>query len=161
MNGTYTYRVGTTNRIYFNSSTETVVLSGGKPSTITVKFDTYLAPVVFNETGLPDGTSWSVTLGTKTITSSNTSIVFYVCNSTLAFNISNPTGFAATPSYGSVTVNGYKITESITFSAVKQTGLVNLNYTSILSNRVYQIIFTLFALTLISAAAIAIGRRRK
>ena len=161
MNGTYTYRAGTTNRIYFNSSTETVVLSGGKPSTITVKFDTYLAPVVFNETGLPDGTSWSVTLGTKTITSSNTSIVFYLCNSTLAFNISNPTGFAATPSYGSVTVNGYKITESITFSAVKQTGIVNLNYTSILSNRVYQIIFTLIALTLISATAIAIGRRRK
>lgn len=161
MNGTYTYRVGTTNRIYYNSSTETVVLSGGKPSTITVEFNTYLIPVVFNETGLPDGMSWSVTLGTKTITSSNTSIVFYVCNSTLSFNISKLTGFDATPSFGSVTVNGNEITESITFSALKQTGIVNLNYTSILSNRVFQVFITLIGLILISTAAIALGRRRK
>ena len=161
MNGTYTYRVGTTNRIYYNSSTETVVLSGGKPSTITVEFNTYLIPVVFNETGLPDGMSWSVTLGTKTITSSNTSIVFYVSNSTLSFNISKLTGFDATPSFGSVTVNGNEITESITFSALKQTGIVNLNYTSILSNRVFQVFITLIGLILISTAAIALGRRRK
>lgn len=161
MNGTYTYRVGTTNRIYYNSSTETVVLSGGKPSTITVEFNTYLIPVVFNETGLPDGMSWSVTLGTKTITSSNTSIVFYVCNSTLSFNISKLTGFDATPSFGSVTVNGNEITESITFSALKQTGIVNLNYTSILSNRVFQVFITLIGLILISTAAIALGRRQK
>lgn len=161
MNGTYTYRVGTTNRIYYNSSTETVVLSGGKPSTITVEFNTYLIPIVFNETGLPDGMSWSVTLGTKTITSSNTSIVFYVSNSTLSFNISKLTGFDATPSFGSVTVNGNEITESITFSALKQTGIVNLNYTSILSNRVFQVFITLIGLILISTAAIALGRRRK
>ena len=161
MNGTYTYRVGTTNRIYYNSSTETVVLSGGKPSTITVEFNTYLIPIVFNETGLPDGMSWSVTLGTKTITSSNTSIVFYVSNSTLSFNISKLTGFDATPSFGSVTVNGNEITESITFSALKQTGIVNLNYTSILSNRVFQVFITLIGLILISTAAIALGRRQK
>ncbi|MGC8514606.1 MAG: S53 family peptidase [Thermoplasmata archaeon] len=161
MNGTYTYRAGTTNRIYFNSSTETLLLSGGKPSTITVKFNIYLTQVDFNETGLPDGTSWSVTFGKQTLTSVNSSIVFYVSNSTLSFNISKVIGFYATPSNGSLTVNGHKITESITFSANKQTGIVNLNYTSILSNRVFQVFITLIALTLISAAAIAVGRRRK
>jgi len=161
MNGTYTYRAGSGNRLYFNSTTGTVILSGGKPSTIIINFNPYLIPVVFNETGLPNGTLWSVTFGKETLSSSNSSIVFYVSNSTLSFNISKITGFHATPPNGSISVNGHEITESIAFSANKQTGNAFLNYTAILSSRVFQVFITLAALTLISAAAISARRRRK
>jgi subtilase family serine protease len=161
MNGTYTYRAGTANRIYFNSSTGTVMLSGGNPLTIIIKLHRYLVPVIFNETGLPAGTAWSVTFGNQTLTSSNSTILFYVSNSTLLFTVLKVTGFYAAPSNGSLSVYGQKITKSIDFSANRQTGNGLLNDTAILSARWFQVFITLAALTLISAAVIAAGRRRK
>ena len=161
MNGTYTYHAWSSNRSYFNSSLKALTVSGGKPSAINISFRLYLTPVVFSETGLPAGTEWSVMLGNQTLSGTNTSIIFYFANSTLAFNVSAAGGYNASPSNGSIIVAGHEVNESIAFSRGKSNGILGSIYNSILSNMEIQILLTLLALTLISAGIVASGRRRK
>jgi len=75
--------------------------------------------ITFTESGLPQGTQWSITLNNEvTESSSGNSIVFYVNNGTYEFSISSVNGYSASPSSGSVTVNGENVTVPISFTAV-------------------------------------------
>ncbi|MGC8673500.1 MAG: hypothetical protein ACP5TO_08425, partial [Thermoplasmata archaeon] len=79
--------------------------------------------IEFSESGLPSGTSWSVTLGTTTLSSSTSTIDFtgLTAGSYLSFTVSPVQGYAANPSSGNVTViAGQTITVQITFSQVKE-----------------------------------------
>ena len=78
-------------------------------------------PVTFTESGLPAGTSWSVTLNGATQSSTGSSISFNEANGTYSFTIGAVSGYSASPSSGSVTVNGAAVSKAITFSAVAPT----------------------------------------
>ena len=59
-----------------------------------------LVPVVFVESGLPNGTSWNVSLNGEWRSSNNSTIVFTVPNGSYAFEVGNPVqGPNATGSY--------------------------------------------------------------
>ncbi len=75
-------------------------------------------PVTFDETGLPGGTSWNVTLGGVTHVSTGTSIVFSEVNGTYNFSVGPVSGYATSPASGSVTVSGTGISRTITFTAI-------------------------------------------
>ncbi len=112
-------------------------------------------PVIFTETGIPSGTSWSVTLGGVT-NSSAQSIGFVEPNGSYVYTVGSVIGYAATPSSGIVNVTGASITVQIHFSVVsgatypvtfQETGFtpgatwqVNLNGT-VLSSSTSTIIF--------------------
>jgi len=72
-------------------------------------------PVVFNENGLSNATTWSVTLDGTTMSSRQPDIIFSKPNGTYAFSLVPPSGYFATPSSGTVTVNGVGATEMILF----------------------------------------------
>src|SRR3989454_5149725 len=72
-------------------------------------------PVVFNENGLSNATTWSVTLDGTTMSSRQPDIIFSKPNGTYAFYLVPPSGYFATPSSGTVTVNGVGATEMILF----------------------------------------------
>ncbi len=72
-------------------------------------------PVVFNENGLSNGTSWSVTLDGKTMSSQHPDIVFSKPNGTYSFSVVPPSGYDATPSSGTISVKGIGTTEIILF----------------------------------------------
>jgi len=92
--------------------------------------------VTFEESGLPTGTNWSVTLGgvsqsAKASEGSHTSsIVFVEPNGTYQYSVGPAGGFMASPSSGQVTVNGasksvfetYALPYSVTFT---ETGLAS------------------------------------
>ncbi|EQD70162.1 thermopsin precursor, partial [mine drainage metagenome] len=74
--------------------------------------------VTFTETGLPSGSTWSVILNsTQGTGSGGSSIGFSEPNGTYYYNdiSTSASGYAATPSSGSVTVNGKAVTVSIVF----------------------------------------------
>lgn len=62
--------------------------------------------VTFAESGLPNGSIWSVTLAGSTTSSTNPTIAFDKSNGTFAFQVSTPAGYTAAPALGSMTVNG-------------------------------------------------------
>ena len=72
--------------------------------------------ITFSETGLPAGTSWSVTLGGTTENSTSASITFAVNNGTYLYTVQNISGFIATNASSSVTVRGYNVSKSVEFS---------------------------------------------
>ena len=73
-------------------------------------------PVIFAESGLPSGTPWSVTLNGQLLSSSGTQIYFSESSGTYPFTVGSVDGYVATPSSGSVTVNGAAVLVNITFS---------------------------------------------
>jgi len=73
-------------------------------------FTASLSTVVFTQTGLPDGTEWSVTFNGETRTTTGDSIIFEgVEPGTYSYTISSPpssdgTRYVASPRYGTINV---------------------------------------------------------
>jgi len=84
--------------------------------------------VTFTESGLPTGTSWSVTFNGKTETSTTNIISFTEPNGTYSFSIASINGYSVSPSSGRITVNGANVNQAITFTAVT-TSLYTITFT--------------------------------
>lgn len=95
------------------STTITVSASG----TVTADYQATTYPVTFTESGLPAGTSWSVTLGGQTLSSTTTTIVFSEVNSTYTFTVGTVSGYSAAPASGSLPVSG-ATSQDIVFTAL-------------------------------------------
>ena len=118
--GTYQFSVGMVSGYASNPSSGSITVDG-RPVNRTIGFTSDVGPfsVTFTQTSLPAGTSWSVTLNGMTETSPAGSIVFTgVVNGTYAFSVGGVSAFVATPSSGTVTVNGSGLTEIIAFVAL-------------------------------------------
>ena len=144
----YGMNVKGTADIYVNSS-----YAGG--------FTTIVIPEIytatFTETGLPTGTTWSVTLNGTMESSTSSTIAFIEPNGTYAYTISNVSGYSVSPSSGSIVVNGNNISKTITYTVVppsktQSSGIPNIE--------IYFIIAVVVAIVAIGIA-VAVTRKRK
>ena len=119
-NGTYPFTVGTVSGYTASPSSGTVNVRGAAESQlVTFAPVTYTIPV--HETGLPAGTSWSVTLSGVTKTSITGTITFAEQNGTYDYTVSSP-GYQPSPASGAVIVLGASPpTTTITFTQVTYT----------------------------------------
>ena len=74
-------------------------------------------PVNFEEVGLPTNANWSVTLSGNVKTGTG-NISFSEPNGTYSFSVETIAGYSASPSSGSLTVNGAAVNISVTFTAL-------------------------------------------
>ncbi len=132
-NGTYSFTVGSVAGYTANPPSGSVTVNGAAV-TQAIVFSSSTAPlypVTFTESGLPSGTAWSVLLnGVTGGASAPGSIVFSEPNGTYSFTIGSVAGFTASPSSGSVTVNGAAVNEVATFSPVSATGYYAVTFTT-------------------------------
>jgi hypothetical protein len=117
-NGTYSYSIFTLDKDFAPYPSDGKFLVSGKNINVTIKFNLVTYRVTFIQEGLPSGTLWSVTLNGNNENSTTDTITFRVTNGTFLFNISQINGFTASPSSGSITVNGENVTQLITFMPV-------------------------------------------
>jgi len=156
-NGTYSYSIATVSGYKVSLSSGTITVNGknvNQAITFT-SVTTSLYTITFAESGLPSGTSWSVTFNGKTETSNNNTISFTEPNGTYSFSIASINGYSVSPSSGSITVKGTNITQNVTFKSVTTT-------TSHSSND--YLIYIIIAVVVIAAvigAVVAMGRRKK
>ena len=75
------------------------------PTVVPVAFVPVLFPVIVSEVGLPNGTSWSPTVGPATATTTSTSVSFVLPNGTYPFTVKPVPGYFETTS-GNVNLNG-------------------------------------------------------
>ena len=122
-NGTYAFTAGNVSPYTAYPKSGTVTVNGtAQYVNITYSKVVHVVPktynVMFSESGLPNGTSWSVTLnGTaRTSVSSNTS--FFLHNGTYSYTSGQVTGYSVSPASGTVTVNGTAQYVNITYSKV-------------------------------------------
>ncbi len=117
--GTLPFTVGPVSGYVANVTAADVTVSGagvtvyiGFTSTSPASY-----PVMFNETGLPSGTMWSVTLGGVNLGSVTSSISFSESAGPYTFAVGSVPGYGASPSSGSIVVTNAPRFEDITFSA--------------------------------------------
>ena len=75
--------------------------------------------VTFIGTGLPTASSWSVTLGDTTMTTTGSQIQFQVLNGTYYYKIDKPSLYSAAPINGVAMVYGENIVKDVTFTLVE------------------------------------------
>lgn len=115
-NGTYEYHVSDVSGYLLNPSSGTLDINGSGV-TVTLSFVTQgFYDVLFEEGGLPTGSSWSMILGGRTISSSGTTITYVEVNGTYAFSVGAVSGFTASPYLGNVSVKGSSVVVSIGFA---------------------------------------------
>lgn len=120
--GTYSFTIGPVAGYTVSPSSGSITVNG-KNYTQSVTFSPVphsvtKYTVTFKETGLPSGTSWSVTFNGSISATSTNSTSFTVSNGTYSYSIGSVSGYNISKSSGSVTVNGSNVTVNITFSKV-------------------------------------------
>ncbi len=124
-NGTYSFSVAAVGSATPTPASGSVTVAGA-PLTKTVTFASSTPPtsydVVFTETGLPAGTSWSVALGSTTLSSTTPTVTFSEPNGTYPFTVGSVSGDTAAPASGSIGVSGATAAQTIQFTSTAKTG---------------------------------------
>ena len=108
--GVYLYRVGNVSGYSVSPGSGYLTVSG-KNAGIPVAFMTAKEyTVVFTESGLSQGTRWSVTLNGSTKTSTNSSIAFTVPAGEYSYSVSPVSGYSYSGSTGTVMAGGQNTT---------------------------------------------------
>ncbi len=119
--GSYQYTVSSVPGYAASSHSGTITVSGANTA-VTIVWKPVTYAVTFNETGLPPETSWSVSLGGTSLSSTNSSITFQVVNGTYSYSVSSSGLFQAQNSRGNVNVNGSGVTISVIFTPTSAAG---------------------------------------
>ncbi|MFP3318691.1 MAG: protease pro-enzyme activation domain-containing protein [Thermoplasmata archaeon] len=146
-NGSYSFTVGNVSGYTASPSSGTITVNGGNVNQ-TITFtpnnstnstansttnstanstanSTYT--VTFTESGLPSGTSWSVTFNGNTTSSTNTTISFTgIADGSYSYTVGSISGYTASPSSGTITVNGANVNQAITFTPFSSTTTVKV-----------------------------------
>ncbi len=117
-NGSYTYSIGTPDKLYENNGGSFTV--SGAPLSETVAFTLVVYSVTFTESGLPTGTKWYFNItGQTSLSSATTTIPASLSNATYSYVVATSNKlYAASPSEGSFTINGAAYSDSVTYSLV-------------------------------------------
>jgi thermopsin len=122
-NGTYTWSVAPVAGLLLVGGSGTTPIQG-QGASVTVVFETP-APAVYSvafvESGLPAGTSWTVTVVDLPITSSLDAISFPESNGSFAFSVTNVTGYTTTGGSGTATVDGSASVYDVEFTPLPVT----------------------------------------
>jgi hypothetical protein len=117
-NGTFPYLIPASGNYTPSVGTGYVtVIGGGTPVIVTFCSGSCGTnyTVSFTESGLANGTGWTVYLNGVTLTSTGSTIQFAEPSGRYAFYVSPVTGYNVTPSTGYVSVNGSAATVAVTF----------------------------------------------
>jgi len=116
-NGSYTYSIGTPDKIYSAQGGPFTV--NGANASVSVTFAPVKYSITFTQTGLPSGT-WYINVTTTSQTFSalyNKSITFTGTNGTYSYTVATGNKeYAPSSVTGSFTVNGTALSESVTFA---------------------------------------------
>ena len=92
---------------YYNMSNQSSVFS--------MTYESANYTVSFDRSGIPAGTTWSVTFNGITNTTAGTVVAFRSYNGTYSFSISNVSGYLLRVYSGTITVNGTNITQRVEY----------------------------------------------
>ena len=164
LNGTYSFAVEPVAGYTVNLFTGTAKISGmdiNKNVTFTPLSPGYYS-IIFTETGLTAGATWSVTLGGNTISSTGASIAFAEVNGTYSYTIGAVAGYTANPASGSVKVTGSASSQSITFTSTTSPGKGNqtTGFLGLPGDDGY-ILLIVIAAVVVAVVVFALTRRKK
>ncbi len=124
VNGSYFYTAAPPYSWVASPSNGTLTISGtGVTVNMTFAHQSEYAGT-FTETGLAQGTPWTVEVsgGAGSFSSSSTNLTAWLTNGSYTFTVGMAIGYTAEPSEGSITVNGANLTQRVAFSPIPVPG---------------------------------------
>jgi hypothetical protein len=149
-NGSYAYTVNAVAGYTLESPTGNVQVTG-QPAAVAVTFVPITYAITFTESGLATGTTWTVTIGTDTKTSTTTTIVFDEVNGTHAYTIGSVSGYSVGTASGSVDLTGAPQGVQVTFTANGGGGSTSSSGLSTLDWAIIGIVIALLVIVLVVA----------
>lgn len=124
-NGTYRYSIGAVSG-YTTSATSGTVSVDGAPQSVSVPFTEVVQPLAsytltVNETGLPAGDAWNVTVGGNTYNTTGTSITVQLTAGTYNVSVPGPSGYSAAIQSNNFTVSNQNVALAVVFSQTNGT----------------------------------------
>jgi len=116
-NGSYSYNIGKINGYTLTSYYGNISVNGTNVK-VPISWSPILYNIYFNETGLPAGESWSVTLNGTFKSSTNPTIIFREPNGSYSFSIGGINGFTISPKSNTINVSGTSVSEIISFTPI-------------------------------------------
>jgi YVTN family beta-propeller protein len=119
-NGSYAFAVTAADPRYRASPSNSTVTVAGAPAGVAVTFTLSVYPVVFAETGLPNGTSWYLNATAQPpVVASSTMVTLAWPNGTYPYSLaSSDKRFQPTPTASTVVVSGGPVSVALRFEAV-------------------------------------------
>jgi hypothetical protein len=117
LNGTYPYTVAPIAGYHADSYHGNVTVQGSDV-TVIINWVRVTYNVTFVESGLPSGTSWSVTLNGSEVSTTSSSILFVEPNATYSWTVAPVTGYTPDVTGGTLVVNGRAVEVQIEWTAV-------------------------------------------
>ncbi|MGB6443222.1 MAG: thermopsin family protease, partial [Thermoplasmata archaeon] len=116
-NGTYAYSIADNGGWHQTTLAYagTVGVSGAPVAEPTLVYTAVTYKVAFVESGLPTGTSWSVTLGAQTVSSTTTKVVFHLVNGSYTYSIGLVAGYEPKTASGTFVVAATPVKVSVPF----------------------------------------------
>jgi YVTN family beta-propeller protein len=103
--------------VAYDPSNMYVYVTNSNSGTVSIISTSPLYTLTFTESGLPSGTSWSVTINGTTQSSTTNTITFSVPNGTYSYMVATANkNYKPNPSSGLITVSGSNVSISISFS---------------------------------------------
>lgn len=138
--GSYTYTVASPTGFIASPDTGSVVVNNASVFTHIAfsPINTATYTVTFFESGLPSGTSWSVTFNGAAESSTTNTIAFTEPNGTYTFSLSAPSGYTVSPSSGALVVQGKEMVQDIAF-AVPNTFTVTFQESGLASGAAWSV----------------------
>ncbi len=113
-NGTFEYSIAKPS-IYSVSPSSGMVYVEGEPVAVNLTFTLIVYNVTFQQTGLPSGMQWTVTLNGSNVTSTSANASFQRHNGTYSYSVSGPQTYSVSPSSGTVLVDGADVVKNLSF----------------------------------------------
>ncbi len=114
-NGTYSFRTYSQGRIYSPAYRRNFTVDG-RAMNLVINFSRVLYGVIFKETGLPSGTSWSVSFEGMEKTTGGQTAEFNASNGSYTFNVSNSGPYYPPEYSGTLKVRGKQAVQIINFT---------------------------------------------
>jgi len=122
-NGTYSYQVLSGNASWRGIPANANLTVDGKAATVDLRFVPVRFDVVFQVANLPQGETWQVNItGVGVLSGTTDALNVSLANGSYDFHILPPSGLAASPAFGYVSVQGSAVNESITLTPESSPG---------------------------------------
>jgi hypothetical protein len=125
-NGSYSYSVSTVDKLYAPTVYSGPIAVNGKPVFLNVSFSLVTYAVYFRESSLPAGIQWSVAINGTLYYTTGTSLSVRLPNGSYSYVVQVGTGYYPNDASGNLTVNGFALSESVSFTAYSYiTGIIS------------------------------------
>jgi len=115
-NGQHSYIVGVSTGFVSNPTSGTVTVTGANASVL-ISYVKNTFVTTFEETGLPTGLVWGVSVDSVSHVSSSNTVVFgSLPRGSHAYTVTSPNGYVVSPNRGNFTITGMNVTIMITFA---------------------------------------------